>query len=649
MEKEEPVVDLIKGGVSMILERLTSIVYNTVVYGELFTQGLFYFGCVAVALAVLYYIWRYMRPRLFSPCHTEKDFPKKAGEIYDRAFELMARISMAAKEDGRLSDLSSQIDRLNAMGVTADDFAFTYQFADYLLGHGTPGIFWFFAQFDKNVIHLMAPPKVREFLCPNGTLDEGRLSDYRAREYSAIMDFRKSVANASAAMGPLDRLSTETPRSLLSAWLAVHELDVSLNSYADALVRANDLRRTHGIAFQLTILKIYLSEFSHYVFVTEIKETIWGGMSAWSTMFQDRIRSLYDTLVTDLNDLLDAKINERQENFGVLFGALSAIFNLIPKVIKLVFKMFEKVADFFDDPLAFFEWIIACMILFVLLLCVNILGGMFVAIWLVPVAIASAFIVCVVLTAFWLAAYYFMFIALVVLTAIDLLTGGHVLMLFRCENLPDAWSNAPGFQKDNLYERQLVCMRPCSEGFEPKGMFCTALSSAEPPFCPHQYIYSALSRSPLVATAILTATVKKPLSTRTYVFHPGVEYWAATEEGKSKIIREFYATLWGYVGSCIKAFAPFDKLTKSMCANIDALSPEAKGDIRQLCTQIYCEMTDAPASWCDVSDKKPPPPTNDKIDDDATIMTKILVTAATVSVACVLLYSLHGRLTIFSS
>ena len=617
-------------------------IYDSTVSSVIFVYAFIGLLVVAVVLAIAYYLYAYTRPRLVAPCQGGSSFDDGAAVVYKRIVANMSRLrldssssSSSSSSDPKLATLVADVAALDGLGVTVDDFNFYFQFHELLVGKGTPTVFWFFTQFDKNVVARMAPPKVLAALCPGGRVDEDRLNQYRFREFAAMAKFHNDVAQASAAMGPLDAMPDG---GQLAPWLAVHDLDVIFSQYSASLIRGYNLRRARGFAFQLSLLKVYLSEFAHHVFIEKIKEEIWGAFMARIAAVKKKTTELYEELVGSLTDLLDEMINEKREGFGALFE----IFMLPLKILTLLFKMFQKIADFFDDPLGFIVWIVTVILIFLLLVSVTIFGAIFMNVALVPFSFGVAFVISTVLTVFWLITFFFVFSVLIVVTVLDYVTAGHVMMLFRCENALDAWITAPGFGKGNVYERALLCLRPCNGSFDPHGLLC--LKSQDPEFCPQQYIFSKCSIGPAIYAY---EGADHALSPVVQTFSPGVDYWAADEKGKVEIVRAFYAKIHRYVQGCESAYKAFDRLPRSMCANLATLQVKDRV-IEKLCAQTYCEFAEVKASFCaalEVQDVvvSNAPVKDDDGSDDAVIVTRTLVAAATFAVACAVLVTLYVK------
>lgn len=629
-----------------VVANASRFAYGATLHSSIMLRSLAVIGAAILLVGLAYVLYSRFRPRVPLACRSH-DLDEFADDLYAAVDRHVQAVERVADRDSRVASLAGRIASLRANRIDAQDWRFFFMFRDYLRGEkgATRDAMWAFTRFDDNVLADMAPDGVRQRLCPNGKdVDQMRLEAYRVGPAAAMNAFRADVALVSSALGALDPTSDA---ELLAARLAVHELDVALNDYDAAIVRSWNLRRAQGFfKLQLSLLKIYFSELTHYVFVKMIKGKAWGAFKGWIDYLRDRTVRMLRSAKDAVWDLMMAETFEPEpEQEGPVvehFGALISPLLNIGKVFKLVVTFAKKLADFVTNPASFILWLIRLALFVTLGMALAMLDIVYSAVFSYPVSFLLAFAVCSGITLAWLALYVLGLVALIVATVLDMATKGGISTLLRCENAPDAWAAQPGFKDRNLYARMLGCFAPCAAGFRPSkgGLTCVPLPVGEPAFCPQQFVYTAGARRADAPRAQLHA------------FRPTAEFWAATDVDKLARLYAYHDELQAYMASCASTYERYDRLPRSMCANLDALLPKdaSKDDretLRRLCTLTYCDFArpgDARPKFCPVAAPPVVPgPPGTEPSPQVRLVSRVLSTVVALAMLLALLLSLYAR------
>jgi hypothetical protein len=641
---------------------------------------------LAILCIILWILIYHMNPRFVTFCHNENPFEQNMIAMFRYAADLAFELKVAG-----LSSLR---------GMSSDTLwqhlAFHYMFAEYIdyvsakpdvnleslyytdLWGNAQSTFpvsdthaWYgFVKWDKNYIRTTLDDfgmhEVQALVCPNGEVDDAYLRKYVVDVQYAIAVGRQALANSIVAT-----VAPAKARDVI-AYVKLCKLNVILNVEKSKLVHGFNMRRPPsfktggGFIFQLTLMKVYLSQFARYVFVDQIKKTIWPFYKKFVDAFTNGVANFYKRVGSELLKLFEKMLNEPPATLVEHIGGLSSIieaFMIIPKFIMLLIGMAKKVNQFFENPIGFLIWIVFVVLLFWLYVLWLIWGAFFVNLWLVPVAVVGALIVCVAWTTLWLLLFAAVLIIFAILIIVDWLTFGHVFVLLRCENTPDSWISRAGYAYENVFEQTIVCSRPCPKGFKPNGaFFCQAIPQGEPPMCPHQYIYLACSAN--------STTYKKPVSVsdptlqilpertkhvppRSYSYVPGNDYFKADAAKRMEMISEFRDSfVTHYFDSCIDAYRPYDRITRAMCADAYGSGAESMAArtnpgeveaVKRVCFELYCEFSDERAPFCPSYGPTKVPPQKVEYGSEAPIISKIVVAAFVAVLIILVLAALYFR------
>ena len=625
-------------------------------------------AAVAVIALLIYVLFYFAQPRITFFCHSDNRFFENMDALFTRAQDLVEKHAGAIG-----SPLSS----------TKDDWMFYYMFAeliDYKNNHdklGMPDLnytdLWGneqstspishtnawsgFVKWDENYIGNMAPQSIRDIINgppdPSGASPSGGigLDAYIQTRIPQMSKFRNDLA--------------KYVQSSKTVNVDILELNVILNVYSDQLIYDYDFRRPPGYVLQFTLMKVYLSEFAHYCFVDQIKNTVWRKWFAnFVPWFTNGVNNFITTVTRGIDAVVQSFINGQMSQVEGLGGVIG-LFMIIPQAIQLIFKFFQQVGRMANNPIGFIEWVVLALLAILLKIVWVILASILYYI-VDPLAIVLAFLLCTALTTLWTAAFLVVFLVLLVVVLLDMLTFGSVCMVLRCENMPDAWKVQRGFQNGNGYSQNITCSLPCPQGYKPNGFyFCVPTPAGEPPFCPQQYIYSSCSQK---NNAYVKPQDKEPTSPTApnrmplllpyeFIYPASSKYYTANAADKKKMLDDFYPYIEKYFQSCHGEFKPYDPIALTMCNSLDSygLTDSIKNDLKKLCYQLYCDFADSdPAlpgiqpTFCGNARPKDIPPADEsaaELQGTDRIQTKIAVATVTATFVVIVAASLYYKYT----
>ena len=325
-------------------------------------------------------------------------------------------------------------------------------------------------------------------------------------------------------------------------------------------------------------------------------------------------------------------VNGIKKGFSKLFNMLKKIPKWVLKVIKPVIKVFIGIgeaavaigklfADLATNPfraIARILMVIFGVVFGVTLLLAYIILSMGPSILIgIVFAWGSAILIAILLTVLYMAIVVLATVVFTIIWVLNIMTGGALTFLLRCENEPDAWHDAPGYGQGNGYKRFLFCFAPCSAGWSRTfGAFCRKEQGSCPHFCPQQQIYMYY-RAADERESVL------PYMFGTYV--PDTSFYSKPAKKRRALLLKSLDAKKRFLGSCAVKLRPYDFLNRHVCANLDvipksALTDENRTRLRAMCKQAYCDYevvrgndgapiarpgTSAARKWCGGLDAAP--------------------------------------------
>ena len=693
-----------------IISKVKDVITDTGKLG----RALLVIGILAIVCLILWILIYHMQPRLTWFCHDENPFEQNMVAL----FKYVAEFDDAGPFEwdhllfhymfAEYIDYMNSTDNLGLADLTYIDLwgneQKTFPIADT---HAWGG----FVRWDKNYVATMlgtyGMTGVQEAIIDPGT---GEPDDNMLIGYIRGVQYKISLQRQKLAAAAAQIASAAGGSPANGAMISTMKANTILNVYTDKLVFDFNMRRPpsfNNVAqqaaagqkmavnsprfiFQLTLMKVYLSELAHYIFVDQIKNTIWPFYAKFVKSFTTAINEMYVTVSSGIFDLLKkmiaappASLVEQMttepppppivEHMSGLQSFFDA-FLIIPQFIEFLMAMAQNIDSFFSNPLGYLLWIVFVVLLIVLYIVWTVVGGIYDAALVYPTAVLGALAVCVAWTAVWLLLFAVVLVIFAVFIIIDWLTVGYVCLLLRCENTPDSWIYRGGFQYDNIFTQNIVCSRPCPAGFKPTGgFFCQAVPQGEPTYCPHQYIYSAYSSAnpagnpasteattyvaPVKTTDANLQTLpnrKEYIAPQSYSYVPDASYHQADDATRLRMIQDFrdlYVT--NYFDSCVQAYKPYDAMTLAICVDVfnngagsavGSINPGDVDAVREICYELYCEFSKSNANFCgQAAPSTPPKEAAPSYGSDAPLMSKIVVAGFTAIAVVVVLSSVYFR------
>lgn len=167
----------------------------------------------------------------------------------------------------------------------------------------------------------------------------------------------------------------------------------------------------------------------------------------------------------------------------------------------------------------------------------------------------------------------------------DLPTGGLVVRLMRCENLPSSWYEANRFDDDNGYLRfvPFVCLKPCSLGYVTNAVcFCAKLPSYMPDYCPQQQVYRVYRNIGSLSLSAQPFAVDK--------FTPPSGFKKLTKQKRRQMILDAFDAKMQWYQRCYATLTSFDYLNRHLCHNAGnlGLSPADTVKLCRACREVFC-------------------------------------------------------------
>lgn len=573
-----------------------------------FANSMIVIGAVCMIGVIAYILYKYVHPRVPTMCHK--------ASIDDFNLAYYTSLKQSWKDFKNVGDNDRTVQRVrqalvkcDTIGINDDDWKFLAQFYHLLAKRMTNGSVtnWhaFFASFETSLISGMAPERIRKRLVPSDTgrgIDEKAFEQYRSVEVSAMLELRASLANM--------RQSTQISKSASIA--SAQRLDLLLNEYLDEQVSMYDNRKRSefmGFQFHLTLMKTYVSSFADYVFVDMIQNKIWAPFWSNFESVYDTVINLWARVLSALEDTLNSLLNSEAfcpepSNCNIMnggdlhegfFGFLFAPVKFALTLMRLVLAFMRKLDMFVTNPLAFIMWVIM-VIAIVILLQVLIIIDPILRLAFYPIAIAATFSLSVIVTIAWVILFTIVSILFLILTIIDIPTGGLILTILSCENLPHDWAMR---QVGNAYQRILPCYLPCPSRYTPwfGGLLCGRDPDERAPLlCPQQYIYQQrFLETPFSPSTPSTYPQQVPITTG---------YISGNEHQRLKLVRAHMDSVRKFRNRCDIEFTKRDKLLATDCnimfPNGLTLSDNDINDksviLHKLCVDAFCHRNNMQTS-----------------------------------------------------
>jgi hypothetical protein len=199
-------------------------------------------------------------------------------------------------------------------------------------------------------------------------------------------------------------------------------------------------------------------------------------------------------------------------------------------------------------------------------------------------ALIQTFYFAIVVTVIVAVPYFFLWL-------VDMLTGGMVSRLMRCENSPDVWSEGNSFADNNLYSQWVpFCWRPCGKRYRPiyGGTCCQRLPKYLPDHCPQQQIYRTF-----VSSSKGRGTPSSTGGPDTFVdYLPEAGFAGKDPAGRQRMMASAFKEKVKWYQRCYTTFSGYDFINRHLCDNVDLLptskDEDATARIVTSCREIFC-------------------------------------------------------------
>lgn len=446
-------------------------------------------------------------------------------------------------------------------------------------------------------------------------MDEDAVKKYKETFLEPFDKLREALREVSSEFAGWSGLYHQPwyDNSMFDFLTAVHMMHLMTNEYHDQITFSYDTRKALTLGMQFNVWTLYYVPYAEKTFTVRIPN-IWTGfgdifasnrdfiLDGWS-----KLRSMLVSLPKNLasselftNDYPTSSDDKNEndedvvETFGFLKGLLS-IGEFFANIIEVAIALFKLVTDPVNTVFRMIVIVLGTIMGLVLLLGHTLLTLLGIH-WLIAIVFGffMALTICILLTVVEIIFVAILTVVFAVLWFLDLLTGGMIVKLMRCENSPNEWEHRANYAENNKTVRYFgtACCYPCPSRFTPSlgGALCYRLPRYIPSYCPHQQII----------TAFREKDVKGGGADNPYMFDrypvsadPSVLYKNRPE--KEKILLEAFERARLFLGSCYRAFKKYDYVNRHVCFNIDRLPDSAypehvKQKLRALCAQTYCEF-----------------------------------------------------------
>lgn len=448
-----------------------------------------------------------------------------------------------------------------------------------------------------------------------GEVDPLRVKEYYTNVYIPLRTVREAITKLSSRISLACGLEFSPDVSVTI--LNIHLLRLHLDTYHDQTTLSYETRKSGTGRLPTAVMTLY--------WWPEVESTYTKSVpNLWKATYNDYQEGLktyqtaWNSLGEDIKDLPGkmSSLHAGKDNFtnnpsrkrkavvieGFSIGGLiSGLLKIVTSVVPLFELLPEFIAHPFETTLKFLTMMLGLIIGLILYL-IYMLLTITQVFWLPGLVYAFyvSYVYAFILSAVEIAFTMLLAIPYGILALLDMVTGGMVMHMLRCESLPSDWANVPFLAFENSRQRLAgLCVSPCSgERFAPSlgGTLCACLPSDVPPFCPQQQLFRAFREMSLGSPWIAEG------------FIPDASFYTLDQEGQQRQMALAYQRKTKFLGRCYSATSPYSFLTRHMCSDLANLLPhdtsdEVREQLTSLCHQAHCQFApplgDKPASHAD--------------------------------------------------
>lgn len=267
-----------------------------------------------------------------------------------------------------------------------------------------------------------------------------------------------------------------------------------------------------------------------------------------------------------------------------VFERLKAMktFIMIAKFFPII-VLVSMVIAFFTRPMEFLMLtfgLVFVVILYILYSILNLPPFIYLvaAIWFIIMDIIPLLIYCAIFTALLI----IIFLICLILTGLNVMTGGALKDIVLCDNSPGSWYKTANYHLGNKWERGIFCTRPCFSRYTPDttGISCNKLPKGYPPYCPQAEIMRIYS----------TKKADSNYKFENYNDKGNVYYMSKEPLKREEMLKKHYLHKRDFMNVCNKEMSNYNTIALNICASVDSLDlqPKDKLRLKQVCQQAYC-------------------------------------------------------------
>jgi hypothetical protein len=305
-----------------------------------------------------------------------------------------------------------------------------------------------------------------------------------------------------------------------------------------------------------------------------------GGSSQPAIMATGLVNSIFDKISSGMTFAFDKMKTAAQVMASKLkwVKTLITIAKFFPIIV-----LVGMVIAFFTKPMEFLMLtfgLIFVVILYILYSILNLPPFIFLvaAIWFIIMDIIPLLIYCAIFTALLI----LIFLICLILTWVNVMTGGALKDIVLCDNSPGSWYKTANYHLGNKWERGIFCTRPCFSRYTPDttGISCNKLPKGYPPYCPQAEIMRIYS----------TKKTDSNYKFENYNDKGNVYYMSKEPLKREEMLKKHYLHKRDFMNVCNKEMSNYNTIALNICASIDSLDlqPKDKLRLKQVCQQAYC-------------------------------------------------------------
>jgi len=273
----------------------------------------------------------------------------------------------------------------------------------------------------------------------------------------------------------------------------------------------------------------------------------------------------------------------------VRFAFMFAQFIRLMALFFVIIILFKLIIGFFTQPLEFIMLFIAMILLSIMYVVYSILKlppfiWLLFGLWFFFFDVIPFLIYTFALTMLFL----FIFVICLILSAINLITGGMLKPLVLCQNSVASWFKSSNWHLHNKHNRALMCSRECFPGYYPDktGSFCMKLPRGTPSFCPQaeaMRLYMGTSRHDY-----------------NYYYKDyniaNIKYILKSPSEREHLLKDYYLKKKNFLHNCDFTMNKFNFMSLGICSsldifeknNINGIDKKTINKLRNVCNQAYC-------------------------------------------------------------